>query len=85
VNRLVLAASIAYVLCIVLGVQAILSGDYRQLVRKDTFYHSLFQLGLIYLDHLLNELLLFPSLLNLPPPESFEHTLIKRNKSPAPT
>jgi hypothetical protein len=85
VNRLILAASIAYVLCITLGVQAILSGDYRQLVRKDTFYHSLFQLGLIYLEHLLNEFLHFPPLLNLPPPESFEHTLIKRSKSPAPT
>jgi hypothetical protein len=76
VSRLVFAASIAYIFSVVLGVEAIASGDFRQLVRTDAFYHSLFQLGLIYLDHILNECLSFPSLINLPPPSSFEHVVI---------
>jgi hypothetical protein len=76
VNRLLLAGSIAYVFSIVLGVEAIVSGAFRQLVRTDAFYHSLFQLGLIYLDHILNECLPFPSLISLPPPADFEHVVI---------
>jgi hypothetical protein len=76
VSRLVFAASIAYIFSVVLGVEAIASGDFRQLVRTDAFYHSLFQLGLIYLDHILNECLSFPALINLPPPSSFEHVVI---------
>jgi hypothetical protein len=76
VNRLVFAGSIAYFFTVALGVEAIVSGTFRQLVRTDAFYHSLFQLGLIYLDHLLNECLTFPSLLDLPPPDSFEHVVI---------
>jgi hypothetical protein len=58
------------------GVESIVSGAFRQLVRSDAFYHSLFQLGLIYLDHLLNEYLSFPELLTLPRPDSFEHVVI---------
>ena len=76
-NRLILAGAIAYFLTVTLGVVAIMSGAIRQLVRTDAFYHSLFQLGLIYLDHLLNEVLEFPSLLDLPPPDAFEHTVIQ--------
>ena len=76
VNRLLLAGSIAYVFSIVLGVDAIVSGAFRQLVRTDAFYHSLFQLGLIYLDHILNECLPFPPLISLPPPTDFEHVVI---------
>jgi len=76
VSCLLLAGSIAYVLSIVLGVQAITSGAFRQLVRTDAFYHSLFQLGLIYLDHILNECLPFPPLSSLPPPSDFEHVVI---------
>lgn len=76
VNRLLLAGSIAYVFSIVLGVEAIVSGAFRQLVRTDAFYHSLFQLGLIYLDHILNEYLPFPPLISLPPPTDFEHVVI---------
>jgi hypothetical protein len=76
VNRLVFAGSIAYFFTVVLGVKSIVSGAFRQLVRTDAFYHSLFQLGLIYLDHLLNECLDFPSLLDLPPPDTFEHVVI---------
>ena len=76
VSRLLLAGSMAYVFSIVLGVEAIISGAFRQLVRTDAFYHSLFQLGLIYLDHILNECLPFPSLISLPPPADFEHVVI---------
>ena len=76
VNRLLLAGAIAYVFCIVLGVEAITSGAFRQLVRTDAFFHSLFQLGLIYLEHILNECLPFPSLTSLPPPADFEHVVI---------
>jgi hypothetical protein len=57
-------------------VEAIISRAFEQLVRTDAFYHSLFQLGLIYLDHLLNEYLDFPSLIDLPPPEAFEHVVL---------
>jgi hypothetical protein len=75
-QRLLLPATIAYFLMVVLGVEAIVSGVFRQLVRTDAFYHSLFQLGLFYLDHIFNELLDFPSLTDLPPPHTFEHVVI---------
>jgi len=70
VSRLILAVSIAYLFSIFLGVDLIHSGKLAQLVRTDDSYYSLFQLGLIYLDHLLNECLPFPDLY-LPPPDSF--------------
>jgi hypothetical protein len=76
VNRLIFAGSIAYYFTVVLGVESIISRAFCQLVRTDAFYHSLFQLGLIYLDHLLNECLDFPSMSDLPPPDSFEHVVI---------
>jgi hypothetical protein len=76
VSRLLLAGAIAYVFSVFWGVKAIITGDFRQLVRTDAFYHSLFQLGLIYLDHLLNECLDFPPLTHLPPPSSFEHVVL---------
>jgi hypothetical protein len=75
-HRLLLAAAIAYFLMVALGVEAIVSGVFRQLVRPDAFYHSLFQLGLFYLNHILNELLDFPFLTDLPPPHTFEHVVI---------
>jgi len=75
-HRLILAAAIAYFLLITLGVTAIVSGAIRQLVRTDAFYHSLFQLGLFYLDHIFNESLAFPSLIDLPPPDTFEHIVL---------
>lgn len=75
-HRLLLAAAIAYFLMVTLGVEAIVSGVFRQLVRTDAFYHSLFQLGLFYLNHILNEFLDFPALTSLPPPHTFEHVVI---------
>lgn len=73
VSRLIFVASIAYVFTVFLGVESIVSGIYHRLVRTDDYYHSLFQLGLIYLDHLLNESLDFPPVWALPPPDSFNH------------
>jgi len=75
-NRLIFAGASSYFFVVVLGVENIISGMFRQLVRTDAFYHSLFQLGLIYLDYILNEFLDFPSLLALPPPDTFEHIVI---------
>jgi hypothetical protein len=75
-HRLLLAAAMAYFLMVALGVEAIVSGVFRKLVRTDAFYHSLFQLGLFYLNHIFNEGLHFPSLTNLPPPHTFEHVVI---------
>lgn len=75
-HRLLLAATIAYFFMVALGVETIVSGVFRQLVRADAFYHSLFQLGLFYLNHIFNEFLDFPSLTNLPPPHTFDHVVI---------
>jgi hypothetical protein len=75
-HRLIFAAAIAYFLTIVWGVDALISRAFERLVRTDAFYHSLFQLGLIYLDHLLNQSLAFPALIDLPPPETFEHVVL---------
>ena len=73
VSRLLLAVAIANLLSVFLGVELIRSGKLGQLVRTDAPYYSLFQLGLIYLDHLLNECLEFPTL-NLPSPDSFDYS-----------
>ena len=75
VDRLILVAAIAYVFTVFLGVESILTKAYEDLVRCDDCYHSLFQLGLHYLDHLLNNLLSFPDFVRLPPPNSFVHGL----------
>jgi len=72
VSRLILATAIAYVFSVFLGVDLIHSGQLGELVRTDDSYYSLFQLGLIYLDHLLNECISFPDLY-LPPPNSFNY------------
>jgi hypothetical protein len=76
VSRLVFATAMAYVFAVFLGVESIVSRAFVQLVRTDAFYHSLFQLGLIYLDHLLNECLPIPPLIRLHPPSSFDHIVI---------
>lgn len=76
VSRLIMAVAMAYIFTVFLGVEAIISGHFRRLVRTDAFYHSLFQLGLIYLEHLLNECLPFPDLGLFPAPLTFEHVVI---------
>lgn len=74
--RLILAASFAYYLVVLLGIESIFSGIFRQLVRTDAFYHSLSQLGFIFLDHILNEGDLFPDLEPLPHPHLVNHLVI---------
>jgi hypothetical protein len=76
VNRLLMVVAIGYVFSIFLGVQSIMTKTFIQLVRSDRFQHSLFQLGLIYLQHLLNEGLAFPETFSLPPPTQFEHIVL---------
>ena len=71
VNWLLLSGAIAYIFTIIIGVSSILSKAYENLVRADFMFYSLFQLGLIFLQHLLNQVLDFPSLNSLAPPDSF--------------
>jgi len=74
--RLILAAAFAYYLVILLGIESIFSGVFRQLVRTDAFYHSLSQLGFIFLDHILNEGNPFPHLEPLPQPDLVNHFVL---------
>jgi hypothetical protein len=76
VNRLIFAVAIAYIFSIFLGVELIVHGPLEKLFRTDRFYHSLFQLGLTYLNHLLKSCLHIPELNALPPPDSFEHVVL---------
>ena len=76
VSRLIMVGAMAYVFTVFLGVQSLISGAFRRLARTDAFYHSLFQLGLIYLEHLLNEELKFPNLSPFPDPATFDHVVI---------
>ncbi len=76
VNRLIFAVAIAYIFTIFLGVELIVRGPFEKLFRTDRFYHSLFQLGLSHLNHLLKSCLTIPELGPLPPPDSFEHVVL---------
>ena len=77
VSRLMLAVSIGYIFTIFLGARAITSGSIARIARvADSCYdayYSLFQLGLIYLDHLLNKYLSIPIIDVLPRPHEFHH------------
>ena len=76
VNRLLMAVAIAYIFVVFWGVDAILSGTIRQMVRTDRFVHSLFTLGFKYIHRLLKKCLPIPPLLTLPAPSSFEHVVL---------
>jgi len=76
VTRLIFAVAIAYIFSVFLGVELIKHGPFDKLFRTDRFYHSLFQLGLTYLNHLLKSCLPIPELGSLPPPDSFEHIVL---------
>ena len=54
-SRLMLAASLAYLWMVYLGVEALQQGWYKQFHRRDRVDLSLFQLGLRLLEHMLNE------------------------------
>jgi hypothetical protein len=75
-SRLIFAVAIAYIFTVFLGVELIVRGPFEKLFRTDRFYHSLFQLGLSHLNHLLKSGLPIPELGPLPPPDSFEHVVL---------
>jgi hypothetical protein len=54
-SRILIAACLAYIWMIYLGVQAHITGAVREIHRTDRCDLSLFQLGLSFLNHLLNE------------------------------
>lgn len=76
VSRLIFATAIAYIFTVFLGVELIMTGPMEQLCRTDRFYHSLFQLGLKYLNHLPKSVSPIPELTSLPAPDSFEHVVL---------
>lgn len=76
VNRLIFATAIAYIFTVFLGVELIVAGPLEQLCRIDRFYHSLFHLGLKYLNHLLKSVLPIPELTFFRAPDSFEHVVL---------
>ena len=75
VSRLILAVAMAYVFTVCFGVQAIIRRSTVRLCRVKNSHkkrnYSLFQIGLMYIDDLLNEYLPFPDI-SLPPPETFD-------------
>jgi len=76
VNRLLMAVAIAYIFVIFWGVDAIVSGAFKQMLRTDRFDHSLFTLGFKHIHRLLKKCLPIPPLRCLPSPSSFEHFVL---------
>jgi hypothetical protein len=76
VNRLLMAVAIAYIFIVFWGVDAIISGAFKQMLRTDRFDHSLFTLGFKHIHRLLKKCLPIPPLISLPPPSSFEHIVL---------
>lgn len=76
VNRLLMAVAMAYIFVVFWGVDAILSGAIKKMVRTDRFDHSLFTLGFKHIHRLLKKCLTIPPLLTLPAPSSFEHVVL---------
>lgn len=72
-ERFVMAAFLAYIWLIYLGVLVIQAGQLDLIARADRFIHNLFQLGRLYLDHILKEAWPIPVFLQLPHPRSFVH------------
>ena len=73
VNRLILVVAIVYIFTISCGIDAIIRGCAAELCRQgdslNNRYYSLFQIGLMYIDHLLNESLPFPVDPQILPPD----------------
>ena len=72
-DRFVIAVFIAYIWLIYLGVLVIQAGHLDLIARSDRFTHSLFQLGRLYLDRILEEGWPIPVSLQLPHPCLFVH------------
>ena len=75
-DRLLLAVAIAYIFIVFWGVESILTGDFKSMIRTDRFEHSLFRLGFKYITHLLKKYRSIPFFSGLPPPHSFEHFVL---------
>jgi hypothetical protein len=69
IDRLLLVVAISYVFTVWFGIDATQTKTYLQLIRTDDIYYSLFQLGLIYLDHLLNQAKALPAFDNFALPK----------------
>lgn len=71
-SRLMMAASLAYVWMIYLGVKSVSEGWYRRFHRSDRIDLSLFQLGLRLMEYLLNQGEAILVAFNVPPPKLFQ-------------
>ena len=67
-----IAASLAYLWMIYLGVEALREGWYKQFHRGDRVDLSLFQLGMRLLEHMLNEAWELLVAFNMPPNNSHQ-------------
>ena len=75
-ERFVIAVFIAYIWMIYLGVLVIQDNNLGLIARTDRFMHSLFQLGRLYLDRLLEDEWPIPVSLQLPHPRSSIHVVL---------
>lgn len=74
--RFVIAVFLAYIWMIYLGCLVIQAQQLGLVARTDRFMHSLFQLGRLYLDRILEEGWDIPVSLQLPNPRSFVHFVL---------
>lgn len=74
--RFVIAVFLAYIWMIYLGVLVIQAQHLDRVARTDRFMHSLFRLGCLYLDLLLEEGWEIPGSFRLPDPRSFVHLVL---------
>ena len=75
-ERFVMALFLAYIWMIYLGVLLIQDRKLGLVARTDRFMHSLFQLGRLYLDRILEEGWKIPISVQLPHPSSFVHIVL---------
>lgn len=74
--RFVIAVFLAYIWMIYLGVLVIQQQRLDLIARTDRFMHSLFRLGCLYLDRILEEGWEIPVSFRLPDPRSFVHFVL---------
>jgi hypothetical protein len=74
--RFVIAVFLAYIWMIYLGVLVIQEQRLDLIARTDRFMHSLFRLGCLYLDRILEEGWQIPVSFRLPDPRSFVHFVL---------
>ena len=75
-ERFVIAVFLAYIWMIYLGALVIQDRNLALIARTDRFMHSLFQLGRLYLDRILEEGWHIPVSVQLPDPRSFVHVVL---------